>query len=137
MSYDIYANTINICQRNINTFGSDVEFYRYPTSEISGEIDYSDEEHVQVIKTQGLFHSGTGKMGSATAIRFAYMTDIGYGIGLSDTGVLVLYDENNLPKSGDICYLRDNKFYVRVITDILAVHKVLDISLEIVGFVSA
>lgn len=137
MAYDIYANTINICRRNIKTFGSDVEFYRYPTSEISGEIDYGDEEHVQVIKTQGLFHSGTGKMGSATAIRFAYTTDIGAGIGLSDTGVLILYDENNLPKSGDICYLRDNKFYVRVITDVLAVHKVLDISLEIVGFVSA
>lgn len=137
MAYDIYANTVNICRRNIKTFGSDVEFYRYPTNEISGEIDYSDEEHVQVIKVQGLFHSGTGKMGSATAIRFAYTTDIGAGIGLSDTGVLVLYDENNLPKSGDVCYLRDNKFYVRVITDVLAVHKVLDISLEIVGFVSA
>lgn len=137
MAYDIYANTVNICRRNIKTFGSEVEFYRYPTNEISGEIDYSDEEQVQVIKTQGLFHSGTGKMGSATAIRFAYTTDIGAGIGLSDTGVLVLYDEDNLPKSGDVCYLRDNKFYVRVITDILAVHKVLDISLEIVGFVSA
>lgn len=138
MAYDIYANTVNICRRNIKTFGSEVEFYRYPTSEISGEIDYSaDDKDVTVIKTQGLFHSGTGKMGSATAIRFAYTTDIGAGIGLSDTGVLVLYDENNLPKSGDICYLRDNKFYVRVITDVLAVHKVLDISLEIVGFVSA
>lgn len=137
MAYDIYANTINICRRNIETFGSDVLFYRYPTSEISNEIDYNSEEEPLVIRTQGLFHSGTGKMGSATAIRFAYTTDIGAGIGLSDTGVLILYDENNLPQTGDICYLRDNKFYVRVITDILAVHKVLDISLEIVGFVSA
>lgn len=137
MAYDIYANTINICRRNIETFGSDVEFYRYPTSELSGEIDYNSEEEPLIIRTQGLFHSGTGKMGSATAIRFAYTTDIGSAIGLSDTGVLILYDENNLPKSGDICYLRDNKFYVRVITDVLAVHKVLDISLEIVGFVSA
>lgn len=137
MAYDIYANTVNICRRNIETFGSDVEFYRYPTSELSGEIDYNSEEEPLIIRTQGLFHSGTGKMGSATAIRFAYTTDIGSAIGLSDTGVLILYDENNLPKSGDICYLRDNKFYVRVITDVLAVHKVLDISLEIVGFVSA
>lgn len=112
-------------------------FYRYPTSEISGEIDYNSEEEPLIIRTRGVFHSGTGKMGSATAIRFAYTTDIGSAIGLSDTGVMVIYDENNLPKSGDICYLRDNKFYVRVITDILAVHRILDISLEIVGFVSA
>lgn len=133
--YDIYANTINICRRNIETFGSEVKFERYPISELSGEVDYEVEPTVFTVN--GLFHSGTGKMGSATAIRFAYTTDIGAGIGLSDTGVLVLYDENNLPRSGDICYLRDNKFYVRVITDILAVHRVLDISLEIVGFVSA
>lgn len=133
--YDIYANTVNICRRQIETFGSEVRFERYPISELSGEVDYEAEPTVFTVN--GLFHSGTGKMGSATAIRFAYTTDIGAGIGLSDTGVLVLYDENNLPRSGDICYLRDNKFYVRVITDILAVHKVLDISLEIVGFVSA
>lgn len=133
--YDIYANTVNICRRQIETFGSEVRFERYPISELSGEVDYEVEPTVFTVN--GLFHSGTGKMGSATAIRFAYTTDIGAGIGLSDTGVLVLYDENNLPRSGDICYLRDNKFYVRVITDILAVHKVLDISLEIVGFVSA
>lgn len=135
MAYDNYANTVNICRRNIETFGSAVKFERYPISELSGEVDYTATPIVFTL--DGLFHSGTGKMGSATAIRFAYTTDIGAGIGLSDTGVLVLYDENNLPRSGDICYLRDNKFYVRVITDILAVHKVLDISLEIVGFVSA
>lgn len=135
MAYDNYANTVNICRRNIETFGSAVKFERYPISELSGEVDYTATPTVFTL--DGLFHSGTGKMGSATAIRFAYTTDIGAGIGLSDTGVLVLYDENNLPRSGDICYLRDNKFYVRVITDILAVHKVLDISLEIVGFVSA
>lgn len=135
MAYDNYANTVNICRRNIETFGSAVKFERYPISELSGEVDYTATPTVFTVS--GLFHSGTGKMGSATAIRFAYTTDIGAGIGLSDTGVLVLYDENNLPRSGDICYLRDNKFYVRVITDILAVHKVLDISLEIVGFVSA
>lgn len=135
MAYDIYANTVNICRRQIETFGSEVKFERYPISELSGEVDYSAEPTEFTV--YGLFHSGTGKMGSATAIRFAYTTDIGAGIGLSDTGVLVLYDENNLPRSGDVCYLRDNKFYVRVITDILAVHKVLDISLEIVGFVSA
>ena len=135
--YDIYANPVNIVHRQIKTFGSDVEFYRYPVNEISNEIDYGSDVEPTVIKAQGLFHSGTGKMGSATAIRFAYTTDAGQAIGLSDTGVLVLYDENNLPKAGDICYLRDNKFYVKVITDILAVHKVLDISLEIVGFVSA
>lgn len=132
--YDVYANTVNICRRQIETYGSVVQFYRYPETPF-GEVDYDAEPTILIMG--GLFHSGTGKMGSATAIRFAYTTDAGSGIGLSDTGVMVLYDENNMPKSGDICYLRDNKFYVRVITDILAAHKVLDISLEIAGFVSA
>lgn len=132
--YDIYANTVNISRRNILTYGTDVVFERYPENSF-GEIDYTAEPII--LRTKGLYHSGTGKMGSATAIRFAYTTESGAGIGLSDTGVLVLYDENNLPKSGDICYLRDNKFYVRVITDLLAVHRVLDISLEVVGFVSS
>lgn len=132
--YDLYANTVNIARRDIATYGSEVRFERYPENDF-GEIDYTAEPTVLTMK--GLYHSGTGKMGSATAIRFAYTTESGAGIGLSDTGVLVLYDENNLPKSGDICYLRDNKFYVRVITDLLAVHRVLDISLEVVGFVSS
>lgn len=132
--YDVYGNAVNITRRNIETYGTTVRFERY-TENGFGEIDYTTEPRVLTMK--GLYHSGTGKMGSATAIRFAYTTESGAGIGLSDTGVLVIYDENNLPKSGDICYLRDNKFYVRVITDLLAVHKLLDISLEVVGFVSS
>lgn len=132
--YDVYANTVNICRRQILTYGSEVRFERYPENGY-GEINYDADP--TVLNMRGLFHSGTGKMGSATAIRFAYTTESGAGIGLSDTGVLVLYDEEHMPKSGDICYLRDNKFYVRVITDLLAVHKVLDVSLEVVGFVSA
>lgn len=132
--YDVYGNAVNITRRNIETYGTQVRFERYEENDF-GEIDYDKEPTILTMK--GIYHSGTGKMGSATAIRFAYTTESGAGIGLSDTGVLVLYDENNLPKSGDICYLRDNKFYVRVITDLLAVHKILDVSLEVVGFVSS
>lgn len=132
--YDVYGNAVNITRRNIETYGTQVRFERYEENDF-GEIDYDKEPMILTMK--GIYHSGTGKMGSATAIRFAYTTESGAGIGLSDTGVLVLYDENNLPKSGDICYLRDNKFYVRVITDLLAVHKILDVSLEVVGFVSS
>jgi len=132
--YDVYGNAVNITRRNIETYGTQVRFERYEENGF-GEIDYDKEPTILTMK--GIYHSGTGKMGSATAIRFAYTTESGAGIGLSDTGVLVLYDENNLPKSGDICYLRDNKFYVRVITDLLAVHKILDVSLEVVGFVSS
>lgn len=132
--YDVYGNAVNITRRNIETYGTPIRFERYEENRF-GEINYNTEPTVLTMK--GLYHSGTGKMGSATAIRFAYTTESGAGIGLSDTGVLVVYDENNMPKSGDICYLRDNKFYVRVITDLLAVHKLLDISLEVVGFVSS
>lgn len=132
--YDVYGNAVNITRRNIETYGTQVRFERYEENDF-GEIDYDKKPTILTMK--GIYHSGTGKMGSATAIRFAYTTESGAGIGLSDTGVLVLYDENNLPKSGDICYLRENKFYVRVITDLLAVHKILDVSLEVVGFVSS
>ena len=132
--YDIYANPLNISRRQINTYGTDVAFYRYPKNENTNEIDYDAEP--QVLSMRGLFHSGTGKMGSATAIRFAYTSDAGLGLGQADNGILVIYDPDNLPQTGDICYLRDHKYYVRIVTDVLSAHKLLDISLEIVGLVT-
>lgn len=132
-AYDVYANPLNISRRQIATYGSDIEFFRYPTNNY-GEPAYDEEPETFTLR--GLFHSGTGKMGSATAIRFAYTSDAGLGLGQSDSGVMVLYDENNLPQTGDICYLLGQKFYVRIITDILVAHKILDISLEIVGVVT-
>lgn len=131
--HDVYANPINICRRQIETYGTPVEFHRYATTDY-GETDYKSEETVFTLN--GIFHSGTGKMGSATAIRFAYTSEAGVGIGQSDSGVLVLYDGDNLPQTDDICYLRGSKFYVRVVTDILEAHKILDVSLEVVGIVS-
>lgn len=133
MAYDIYANPLNICRRQIMTYGTPAEFHRYTTNDY-GDIDYTEDDSVFTVN--GIFHSGTGKMGSATAIRFAYTSDAGLGIGQSDSGILLIYDENNLPETGDICYLNGSKFYVRVVTDILEAHKILDVSLEVVGIVS-
>lgn len=133
--YDRFANPLNIVRRQINTYGVDVEFHHHPDTPY-GETDYADTEHETVFATKGLFHSGTGKMGSATAIRFAYTSDAGLGIGQSDSGILLVYDADKMPQSGDICYLQGSKFYVRIVTDILEEHKVLDVSLEVVGVVS-
>lgn len=133
MAYNYFVNPLNICRRQIRTYGVPAEFHRYVTNDY-GDIDYTQGE--KVFTVNGIFHSGTGKMGSATAIRFAYTSDAGLGIGQSDSGILLLYDENNLPETGDICYLQGSKFYVRVVTDILEVHKILDVSLEVVGIVS-
>lgn len=133
--YDRFANPVNIVRRQIQTYGVDVEFHRFTETDY-GETDYADTEHEVTFTTKGIFHSGTGKMGSATAIRFAYTSDAGLGIGQSDSGILLLYDENAMPQSGDICYLQGSKFYVRIVTDILEEHKVLDVSLEVVGVVS-
>ena len=132
-AYDVYANPINIIRRQIATYGSDIEFYRYPTND-AHEIDY--DEAPETFNLRGIFHSGTGKMGSATAIRFAYTSNAGLGLGQSDSGILVLYDEEKLPQTGDICYLLGQKFYVRIVTDVLVAHKILDVSLEIVGIVT-
>ncbi len=132
-AYDVYANPINIIRRQIATYGSDIEFFRYSTND-AHEIDYDTEP--ETFSLRGIFHSGTGKMGSATAIRFAYTSNAGLGLGQSDSGILVLYDEEKLPQTGDICYLLDQKFYVRIVTDVLVAHKILDVSLEIVGIVT-
>lgn len=132
--YDIYSNPVNIARRQIETYGSEVVFQRYSVNEDTNEIDYDSEPEEFTLR--GLFHAGTGKMGSATAIRFAYTSDAGLGLGQADNGVLVLFDAEHLPETGDICLLRDNKFYVRIVTDILAAHKLLDISLEVVGIVT-
>ena len=134
MAYDIFVNALNICRRQIRTFGIPAEFHHFDTTDY-GETDYTDENET-VFTLNGIFHSGTGKMGSATAIRFSYTSEAGVGIGQSDSGILVLYDGNNMPKTGDICYLQGTNFYVRIVTDILEAHKVLDISLEVVGIVS-
>lgn len=133
--YDRFANPLNIVRRQIKTYGVEVEFHRFAETDY-GETDYADTEHETTFTTKGIFHSGTGKMGSATAIRFAYTSDAGLGIGQSDSGILLVYDENAMPQSGDICYLQGSKFYVRIVTDILEEHKVLDVSLEVVGVVS-
>jgi hypothetical protein len=131
--YDIYSNPINIIQRQINTYGSEVTFQRYEMNDY-GEIDYTVDP--VEFSTKGVFHAGTGKMGSATAIRFAYTSDAGLGMGQADNGILLLYDEEKLPQTGDICLLRGSKFYVRIVTDILNAHKILDVSLEIVGVIT-
>ena len=132
--YDIYSNAINIIRRQLLVYGENVVFHHYPFND-DGEIDYTQEPVTYSMK--GMHHAGTGKMGASSAIRFAYMSDAGSGLGqMSDTGVLVLYDKDQLPQTGDICELSNYKFYVQVITDIQSAHKILDIALQVVGLVS-
>ena len=132
--YDNYSNTLNIVKRQLETYGTPIEFHRYAINDYN-EFDYDEE--LKSFSTIGLYHAGSGKMDSSSAIRFAYTSAAGQGLGqMSDTGVLILYDSDNLPQTGDICYLQNYKFYVQVITDILSVHKVLDIALQVVGIMS-
>ena len=132
--YDVYSNPINILNRQLEMYGSPIEFYRYKKNDYN-DIDYSQEP--EIFSLRGLYHSGTGKMGASSAIRFAYMSDAGEGLGqMADTGVLLLYNELALPQLGDVCYLQDYKFYVQVITDILGAHKILDVSLGVTGLLT-
>lgn len=134
-TYDIYANPLNILRRQIECYGLNVEIHQYPINDNTGEIDYSAEP--TVFSVRGLYHGGSGKMGASSAIRFAYTSDAGSGLGeYADYGLMILYDENKLPKTGDICYFQDYKFYLQVITDLMSVHKILDISLAVTGIVT-
>lgn len=133
-TYDIYANPLNILKRQIDCYGLDIEIYHYPENDF-GEIDYDAEPTIFFVR--GLYHGGSGKMGASSAIRFAYKSDAGSGLGeYADYGLVILYDENNLPKTGDICYFQGYKFYLQIITDLMSIHKILDISLSVTGIVT-
>ena len=132
--YELYANPLNILRRQIECYGLDIEIHHYPKNDV-GEIDYDAEPTILLVR--GLYHGGSGKMGASSAIRFAYMSDAGLGLGeYADYGIVILYDENNLPETGDICYFQDYRFYLQVITDLMSIHKILDISLSVTGIVT-